>query len=150
MPMYPQRPTPRSRRVPLVIAVVFLIVAVLGVAGALTWALAAKPSTSTPSSFRNADELVDYLGTHGLQCGPIEHVAGPATAESLIDCGKTIVIAVYATHDDAVGQFEEQSATLAGIAKVHMAIGSNWTVSSDDPAYAKAAAGLLRAEYRTT
>lgn len=57
MPMYPQRPTPRSRRVPLVLAVAFLAVAVLGVGGALAWLLLPGQS-ATPAPLTAKGVLV--------------------------------------------------------------------------------------------
>lgn len=117
---------------------------------------AAAPSTSPPpaalpTSFATARQLVDALNANGLPCGPVDVVANPSLAETLIDCGPTIVVGTYASHSDAEGAFTVLASALAGTnSKVHMAIGSNWTVSAGDAAYAQRAATLFSGVYRST
>jgi hypothetical protein len=117
----------------------------------------AAPAPTTPAalptSFSNARELVDALNGNGLACGPSEQIANPSLADSLIDCGQTVVAAVYSQAGAAESGFDllvNTHKTLAAGApwSVHMAVGSNWTVNADE-AYARKAAGLFGGEYRT-
>lgn len=107
----------------------------------------AEPTTP-PDEFRDADELVHWLNQEGLPCAPVDHVDGPSVATSMIDCGPSIVVAVYEDHAHAQSGFD----TLVAISKspVHMAIGTNWTVSSDQPEYAQTVADRFAATYKTT
>lgn len=116
---------------------------------------AADPPTSAalPTSFSSARELVDALNENGLSCGPVEEVANPSVADSMIDCGSAIVVAAYRSADAAESGFEllvNMHKTLADGApwSVHMAVGSNWTVNADET-YARKAADLFGGHYRT-
>ncbi len=105
-----------------------------------------------PTSFVTAQELVDTLAEQGLPCGAPTYVPNPSLATSLIDCGPTIVVGVYATHSDALGAYQilESAARASGALQAHMAIGYNWTVSADDAAYAKQVAIKFGVSYFAT
>lgn len=110
-----------------------------------------ETQATPPSQFQDADELRDYLNSHALYCGSGDEVSNPTNATSMVDCGPDVVIAVYADHEHAAAQFEVLQALLKQINKpVHIAIGSNWTVSADDATYVQAVADKLGGVYRTT
>jgi hypothetical protein len=170
---------PRRRRGMLIAAVVIAALALAGggvLAGLMlrgtptaqpTQPAAAAPATSSaptvttpaapvplPTSFLSAADLVNALNANGLPCGPAEEVGNPSLADSLIDCGPTVVAAVYSSARDAEGGFTLLVNAHKGISddgdpwSVHMAVGSNWTVNADE-AYAKKAAELFGGQYRT-
>ncbi len=106
--------------------------------------------TAPPTTFEDADEVVHWLSVYGLDCGEVDHVDGPLYATTMIDCGRTVVVAVYEDHPHAVRAVAALVA-LNGQAgnSTHVAIGSNWTVSSDDAWFAQTAAKRLGGTYQT-
>lgn len=112
-----------------------------------------SPSTAAPlpTSFSSAMQLVEALNANGLPCGPPEEVAQPSVADTLVDCGPSVVVGTYASHKLAEGAFTVlKSMAASSNIKVHMAIGSNWTVSAGDASYAQQAAKLFAGIYRST
>jgi hypothetical protein len=108
---------------------------------------AADPAT-VPTNMADANELYRYLVAANLPCGPPATVANPSLADTLIDCGPSVVLATYASHDLAEHQYTVLTSFGSSIA-VHIAIGGNWTVSADDVQYVQQAAAALGGEYRT-
>ncbi len=119
--------------------------------------IAPPPPTPTPPprpvgpvSFASAAELVAALNSHGLPCGPAETVENPTYAKTMIDCGREVVAATYATHQQAANAFKNLLTFAAGTGiEIHMAVGVNWTVSGDDPSYVQRVAETFGAEYRS-
>lgn len=104
-----------------------------------------------PTAFADARALVDALNANGLPCGPAVDVAAPTLATSLVDCGPSVVVSVYASEQDAAAQFDALVRALGDSgAAVHIAVGANWTVSSGDASYARRAAELFSGTYRTS
>ncbi len=149
----PQAPqTARKPRWPLylaVAAVVVLLAAGAAVAGILTARHDARPAAAVKLDSPQA--IAQRLADLGAPCGPLEARTDPLGATARASCfvgDNEVVISTYATHADAQAQWDRQSATFAGVSDVDMVIGDVWTVSCDDPAYAKRAAELLGGIYR--
>lgn len=95
-------------------------------------------------------DLVRDLNAAGLPCGPATRVVNPRYAATLVDCGKTIVVATYPDYQSATNAYLQLRDQINGTdIPIHMAIGSNWTVNSDDPTYAEQVARLFHATYVT-
>jgi hypothetical protein len=116
---------------------------------------AASPTPAAPppikAVYASAEELVAALNANDLPCGPPTTVAQPSLADTMIDCGPTVVVSTYASHELAERAFD-LLASMGGDSKlaVHMAIGANWVVSGKDAAYVQRVAKAFNAEYRTT
>jgi hypothetical protein len=91
-------------------------------------------------------DLVRDLNAAGLPCGPAVRVPNPTYATTLIDCGRQVVVGTYADNKSAFNAYLQLRGT--GV-PVHMAIGPNWTVNSDDQDYAIRVAQTFHVDYRT-
>src|SRR2546421_355178 len=108
------------------------------------------PPPPAPKAYADAMDLVRDLGAAGLPCGPARRIDHPTNALTLVDCGPNIVIATYTDHTAASADYLRKRELLVGTsAAVHMAIGTNWTVDSDDPDYAISVAQKFGVTYST-
>jgi hypothetical protein len=100
--------------------------------------------------------IVDTLAAFGFpKCDRLEHRNDTlSSAISSASCwygSDEMVVAVYASHDDAMADWKMRSEFFAAVGLGYdQTVGSNWSVSGDPDSYIKRSAELLGGKYYST